>query len=1082
MAIMQRRPSMFDLREKGKPKSKTQRIITEQAPRAKFASYEERSKRYGFRRKVTGEEPTPTEETPREIVTKVTIGATPAELAEVQATAGRGCPDRIDTFKTKLKDGSYILVEARSPGGDSIIGADYAEKKAKDAGYKVAHTTKKFKDEVVKQPKSVTERITVKVYNVKTNKGVKKFEVVYDPEHPEYSVDQAKRKAEAVGLTVEKVESAGEIKLSPKQAQERIKTARARGKVDLAEAQITYRAILPKDQRPPENAMPIRIDNDINYITTEAANQLKEIPAYKAAKGSPAQKLGTAYTAMQKEHTDWLNQLKTDHPALYKAYEAEGYQGLSEAIEAQNKEYKQLLAKLEPYKDGDSYRLYDAVINGAITKTQARKLFGAQAFADLSCDLKTFNRLEKKFTALPEKMILAGAPGREAQNWYIVEALDTDYKNVPYKKLTREQQLKVLETYSHTNPEYWKKQAVEVGKVALAFVPIAGTIAYWDKMSPTQRGLSIALDVVCIIPLVAGAAAGARAARGYTAGARITGALKGAGKTALAEVTAPLDMIAHPIETAKGLGRQALSAVETLVHPHKIPLGAAELAYTTTRLPVEDVGDAARAMKLRDMVVDAAIHGKRAVATIDDVTLSLNPSELQKIGGAMAVHAAPDIRPYLNGAVIGTSKGGDLWMSPNLHSRFAMATSIGDIPEGGIKGGLIIRDEKVLKALVPSGKTYAGGVELEARLPKGTTLPPPSQILITRDIAGNKLTMLVVGEPFTQAQIAKLKVLGSLDTVGQIFKPTMTLTGAERTSIGAMDDLIELSRQRAAMAREMQAAQSAGRATVAQDLSRRIADIDKRAAALVERANVPREPLRANDIVWAEYTDEGLLERWRGLNPTAAKKDASGVRLPEVDTRQSIRRAVIAREISRVPLAERRIAGRERITPAQARRVPAEGRHIVPERRLYRLLPRYTPTYAPVYAPPYTPTKELTRVPLRVPLRRVPSKGPPKMIVQRVPTKLGRERIPKPSQALQVWDQGLFWITVVEPFRTTGTKPDVIYSRQKPPWAGRIAKGRRSPQKTFRGVGRRHPKLVNLPMGVVTARVKHGKVLTFKPS
>ena len=71
----------------------------------------------------------------------------------------------------------------------------------------------------------------------------------------------------------------------------------------------------------------------------------------------------------------------------------------------------------------------------------------------------------------------------------------------------------------------------------------------------------------------------------------------------------------------------------------------------------------------------------------------------------------------------------------------------------------------------------------------------------------------------------------------------------------------------------------------------------------------------------------------------------------------------------------------------------------------------------------------------------------------------------------------MYWITIVPPYRTKGTKPDVIYSRQRPPWA-KVAKGRHSPRKTVHPTGKL-PSLIELPMGVTTARVKKGRKLRF---
>jgi hypothetical protein len=777
----------------------------------------------------------------------------------------------------------------------------------------------------------------------------------------------------------------------------------------------------------------------------------------------------------QRNFENWLKELKKDYPDLYKIYEREGYESLVGTIE-QRGQQAGILAKLDTYKTEGGYDITQALIDKAITLDDLKSLEFKDSDIKKASDVaKEVLELEQGFLSrskdsqdLIVRIALTPEPQRSTVLKESKEEKPSWLVDKTYSELTPKEKLQVLEYYE-TNV---KPGALKVTKEYLrvrvepliAFTPVLGTIYFWKDMSPTWRAISIATDVVCIGAIVHAAAASARAARGYTAGARMKAAGAGASEMALAEVTAPAEIAAHPIKSIKGVGGQILSAVETIFHPKKVPLGATELSYTTTRLPVKDVGGAAKAMQLRDAAVDAAIHGKRATAAIGDVGLTLTPAELQKVGGSMAIHATPDIRPFLNGAVVkGGAEGSGIFISPNFHSRFAQATAFGNVPEGGVRGGLIIRDPTVLKAISPSGKTYMGTVEIEALLKSGTTLPSPTQVLFTRDIAGNKLTFLVIGDPFTPAQVAKLKFLGSMDTVVQIFKPTMQLTGTQKTVINAMDDIIELSQERATLAGQLNTARSAGRTAIVQELGQRITRIDEKISDLVRRVNAPRESIRPSDIIWAQYTDKGLLERWRELNPREVTKTARGTRLSTIETSRIIRRASRPEEQRRVPPEMRR-------TPAYS--------HL------------YNPSYVPPYVPPYTPSKTpihpppSSRAPLRI-SRAITTKAPAP--VQRQPriglssVKLGRERIPRPGQGLVSWRQGMYYVTVVEPYRTTGARPDVIYSRHKPPWA-RVVKGKHSPQKTLNAIGKRHPRSIKLPMGVVTAHVRNGRRLRFLPN
>jgi len=84
------------------------------------------------------------------------------------------------------------------------------------------------------------------------------------------------------------------------------------------------------------------------------------------------------------------------------------------------------------------------------------------------------------------------------------------------------------------------------------------------------------------------------------------------------------------------------------------------------------------------------------------------------------------------------------------------------------------------------------------------------------------------------------------------------------------------------------------------------------------------------------------------------------------------------------------------------------------------------------------------------------------------------ERLPRDKKGIISWRQGLFYITAFPPYH----KEDQIYTRKKPFYA-ETAKGRRSPQRTIKAHGGKVPKLVEVPMGIVTARVKGGDVLMF---
>lgn len=143
----------------------------------------------------------------------------------------------------------------------------------------------------------------------------------------------------------------------------------------------------------------------------------------------------------------------------------------------------------------------------------------------------------------------------------------------------------------------------------------------------------------------------------------------------------------------------------------------------------------------------------------------------------------------------------------------------------------------------------------------------------------------------------------------------------------------------------------------------------------------------------------------------------------------------------------------------------------VPE---YKVPPKTVPPKKVPPTHPYPPIPPTPPYPPRPP--RPPKPGHPRTKV--TPAKLGKEKRIRKGPALATWKQGLYYVSIFPPFRTKGTKADVVYSRTKPPWASVIAKGRHAPRKTLRSIGK-VPNLIELPMGVVTARIKGGRHLTF---
>lgn len=368
------------------------------------------------------------------------------------------------------------------------------------------------------------------------------------------------------------------------------------------------------------------------------------------------------------------------------------------------------------------------------------------------------------------------------------------------------------------------------------------------------------------------------------------------------------------------------------------------------------------------------------------------------------------------------------------------------------------------KEIIASGKTYRGAVELEAKLPVGAKILPPKQILVTRIGPESTEVQLWLDKALTKKQIAKLKLEGLLEAFRQPFRFPLKITDVK----GKLTP-IQVKQLTAAM-------RDAGNPAVARSLERayrltksgqRMAQVAGKVAALI----VARTPQRAVGITRPEGVELVRAAEW----------------LERAERPAEVIRTKTGKVVRRPPRAERA----ERVT--RPRRTERATRTERPSR-----IERTTRAERPSRAERPTRGERLER-PVRGerPVRPIRPERPVRPVRRKRPTKVtrlfdmppvkGKKKFKREGPPLAVWDQGMYYVTVFPPFRTKGRepgkpgKPDVVYSREKPPWATKTVKGKRSPQRSLQTFGK-VPVLLEVPMGKVTARIHHGRKLTFSRS
>ncbi len=414
----------------------------------------------------------------------------------------------------------------------------------------------------------------------------------------------------------------------------------------------------------------------------------------------------------------------------------------------------------------------------------------------------------------------------------------------------------------------------------LASIPIYGTFRTWNESPHWARGLRAASDLLFIVPIVGQVGVAARTGATFASTARTL---------AVSTVTGVPRAIRHPLRAVKGTTEPFVDAL----NPNLLPTGGLlEVRTSTIRLPALKgyqvspgdikvpastlqgldaetglVGAGGRvrstistadlrgipqepailqSMEWRDQVTRQAIEGKPANAPLPFGEGALLTPTIQRRIGPAAIHSTPDLRPYFNGLTVGEGGTSEVYFAPGVMTEFVLknasgkmpklsakvreAVALGQMSKNPVPGSLLIRDPELLAELAASNKLWKGTAEIELVLKPGVRIPPPSQFLFYRDAAGRKVTLAVVGEPLTRAEIAKLKLVGAADSVKTIFsRPGRVRVNETTRAVKAADETVDLLNRAAA-------AEARGSVREARVLRQRAAASSKRAEDALDAA------------------------------------------------------------------------------------------------------------------------------------------------------------------------------------------------------------------------------------------------------
>jgi hypothetical protein len=628
-----------------------------------------------------------------------------------------------------------------------------------------------------------------------------------------------------------------------------------------------------------------------------------------------------------------------------------------------------------------------------------------------------------------------------------------------------------------------EKATIAGGAIMAAEIMIPGvySVRHWDEMSGGERAFSIAMDIATLIPVGGALARGAKAVSIAGRGARIAGAAKGLGREIVAQARAPVDMLIHPLATAKGAAKIGRELTENLLHPGKIPEAVLTTADGTVRLKIDKGMSAEKAVAVRDQLMDLARKGDRPMIEVGGQSISLGQSPLMKATKGGVVHTTPQGEAFVNGLEVTTKKnpaGGimpaseqGLFVANQPLPRFSTTSAFGTT---GNQPAIMIFSKDIAAKAIPSGKVYKSPIgavtEMELKFPVGTVLPAPKQKLFTRVGPLNQRVEIYLDKPLSLLQRNKLKGLALIEDLKAPFKPAITIKGRgkiNKVSDEALENMID-EIKRAGNIDQARALTRARTIIQGQRVMPRVID---QAVGRVDPAKVKRE--RAE------------LDR-PTTRPTPTKRDP--VRLPK-RTRTEIRRAGKRPEARRPVTPER--AKVRAVEPRERVRRPGE-----PKRKPVRPDQERPRVKRPDQERPRVkrPDEERPRVrrpdePRRKPVRpEQPRAVVPRRVTPRgeaARSKLARKVTPKPRilpgakapelapvtrfiRGTVAWKQGIGWWVISPPYTKAS---DRVFVLTKPKGAT-ISADAKSAIGTIQALGGKAPITEKFDMGIVDVHLK----------
>jgi hypothetical protein len=328
------------------------------------------------------------------------------------------------------------------------------------------------------------------------------------------------------------------------------------------------------------------------------------------------------------------------------------------------------------------------------------------------------------------------------------------------------------------------KGALTMGAEML--VPGVYSARHWKDISAGEKVIAVVIDAVSLFPVARAAGVEARAVAGTATRAGVmAAATRGALRETAAVLAGPVEVILHPIGTVKATVSDVRNLAEDIAHPKKIPAMSVYTSENTVRLAIKGDITEAKALAIRDQLMDAVSHGERAFIKIGNQTIELRRSPLMtELKGGMA-HATPQGNFFEEVLKVAEKPGlplkeQGLFLSPDPLPRFSTTSAFG---KPGEQPTIFIMSPETAAKTVNTGKIYDSPVgkvaEMERKLPVSAETKGTGQKLFTRiGPFGTRVEIwLEEGTKLSKIQIAKLKAQGLIEWVKAPFEPALKIKG-----------------------------------------------------------------------------------------------------------------------------------------------------------------------------------------------------------------------------------------------------------------------------------------------------------------